>query len=357
MHPPSPTVAASASASASAAAPDVDVAAPATVSPPAPPSLTSGPQRLTIYPIEHHDIWRCYKTQLASFWSPEEVDFSKDRDQWLTKLTDDERWFIRSILAFFAASDSVVSLNIMNNFCKEVTVIEAQVTYTYQAMMENVHAEAYSIMIDTYVQDIDEKRRMFENLGDVRSAQLKVDWAKRWASSDAPFASRLLAFAIVEGLFFSGAFCAIYWIKQRNLLPGLTKSNEFIARDEGQHTEFACLLYRKLPESARLSPAEVRATFEDAVRVEKEFILESIPCRMIGMNSVLMSQYIEYVADGILAMLGYDAMYGTANPFGFMDLIGMRGRSNFFEERVSLYQRAVSLSAEQSNGMLYHDDF
>jgi ribonucleotide reductase beta subunit family protein with ferritin-like domain len=315
--------------------------------------LLTATQRLTVYPIEHHDVWRAYKTQLASFWTPEEVDFSKDREQWITKLTDDERWFLRSILAFFAASDSVVSLNLMDNFCREVRMIEAQVAYTYQAMMENVHAEVYSIMIDTYVQDVDEKRRMFENLGDVRSVQLKVEWANNWAKSEAPFANRLVAFAIVEGLFFSGAFCAIYWIKQRNLLPGLTKSNEFIARDEGQHTEFACLLYRKLT-TTRMAQSDVHVVFRDAVAVEKEFIIESIPCRMVGMNSVLMGQYIEYVADGILGMLGYEQLYGTANPFGFMDLIGMGGRSNFFEERVSLYQRAMNLGDQSS---VYTEDF
>jgi ribonucleotide reductase beta subunit family protein with ferritin-like domain len=317
--------------------------------------LLSGPQRYTVYPIEHHDVWRAYKMQLASFWTAEEVDFSKDREQWLTKLNDDERLFIRSILAFFAASDSVVSLNLMDNFCKEVRIVEAQIAYTYQAMMENVHAEVYSIMIDTYVQDVNEKREMFEALGNIRSVQMKVEWAKKWATSDKPFATRLVAFAIVEGLFFSGAFCAIYWMKQRNLLPGLTKSNEFIARDEGQHTEFACLLYNKLT-STRLTQAVAHDMFRDAIKVEKDFILESIPCRLVGMNSDLMSQYIEYVADGILVMLGYEKLFQTANPFGFMDLIGMRGRSNFFEERVSLYQRADVLDVNSDEG-LYTNDF
>ena len=322
------------------------------------PILTAT-QRYTVYPIEHHDVWRAYKNQLACFWTAEEVDFSKDREQWTSKLTDDERWFVRSILAFFAASDSVVSMNLMDNFCREVRVIEAQIAYTYQAMMENVHAEVYSIMIDTYIQDPQEKTDMFEALGNMRSVQLKVEWAKKWAASDAPFANRLVAFAIVEGLFFSGAFCAIYWLKERNLLPGLTKSNEFIARDEGQHTEFACLLYNKLA-STRLSQEVVHAMFRDAIVVEKDFIMEAIPCRMIGMNSELMSQYIEYVADGILAMLGYAPLFGTANPFGFMDLIGMRGRSNFFEERVSLYQRADVLNADAGKmdaGALFVEDF
>jgi ribonucleotide reductase beta subunit family protein with ferritin-like domain len=318
--------------------------------------LESTPQRLTVYPIEHSDIWRAYKLQLASFWTAEEIDFSKDRDQWLSKLTDDERLFIRNILAFFAASDSVVSLNIMNRFCKEVTSLEAQITYTYQAMMENIHAEVYSIMIDTYITDPQEKADMFANLGGVKSVQMKVQWAQKWAQSDSPLAQRLVAFAIVEGLFFSGAFCAIYWIKQRNLLPGLTKSNEFISRDEGQHTDFGCLLYNKM--SAKLNEADVSEIMEEAVEVEKEFILESIPCRLIGMNSELMRQYIEFVADGLLVKLGYKPRYGSANPFPFMDLIGMGGRSNFFEERVSLYQRADVLNSDKGLGdVIYNDDF
>lgn len=303
-------------------------------------------QRLTVYPIEHADIWRAYKTQLASFWTAEEVDFSKDREQWTGKLTADERNFVKNVLAFFAASDSVVSLNLMQNFCKEVTAIEAQIAYTYQAMMENVHAEVYSIMIDTYIQDPAEKTQMFEQLAGVRSVQMKVKWAADWAASDAPFGQRLVAFAIVEGLFFSGAFCAIYWIKQRGLLPGLTKSNEFIARDEGQHTEFACLLYSKLPAAERLTEADAHAIFREAVTIETDFIVESIPCRLIGMNATLMTQYIEYVADGLLAKLGYRGIYGASNPFSFMDLIGMSGRSNFFEERVSMYQRADVLNVD-----------
>jgi ribonucleoside-diphosphate reductase beta chain len=316
--------------------------------------LLSAEQRLTVYPIVHTEIWQHYKRQLASFWTPEEIDFSKDRDQWNNKLSDDERRFVRSILAFFAGSDSVVSLNIMNSFCKEVKLLEAQIAYTYQAMMENVHAEVYSIMIDVYVTDPDERDDMFRNLGSIPSVRRKVEWAQRWALSDpseaseapkASFARRLLAYAIVEGLFFSGAFCAIYWLKQRNLLPGLTKSNEFIARDEGQHTEFAITLYRMMRRT-RLSEAEAHAIFRDAVAVEAEFITESIPCRLIGMNSTLMTEYVEYVADGLLAKLGYGHLYGSANPFPFMDLIGMAGRSNFFEERVSLYQRADVLNED-----------
>ena len=316
--------------------------------------LLCAEQRLTVYPLHHPEIWNHYKKQLASFWAAEEIDFSKDRDQWQNKLNDDERRFVRSILAFFAASDSVVSLNIMNTFCSEVKVLEAQIAYTYQAMMENVHAEVYSIMIDVYVTDPEERDDMFGNLGSIPSVKSKVAWAQRWslqagAPVKAPFARRLMAYAIVEGLFFSGAFCAIYWIKQRNLLPGLTKSNEFIARDEGQHTEFACLLYGML-RGSRLSEAEAHAMFREAVAVETEFITESIPCRLVGMNAALMTAYIEYVADGLLVRLGYRSVYGSANPFPFMDLIGMAGRSNFFEERVSHYQRADVLNEDRGAG-------
>lgn len=317
-------------------------------------------QRHTTYPIKHPDIWHAYKLQVASFWTPEEIDFSKDRDQWEKRLTPDERHFVKSVLAFFAASDSIVSLNIMDNFCNDCRVLEAQYAYTYQANMENTHAEVYSLMIETYIQDPSEKARMFDELGGMKTVTQKFEWARKWAAADAPFAHRLVAFAIVEGLFFSGCFCAIYWIKQRGLLPGLTKSNEFIARDEGQHTDFACLLYNKLT-STRLAQDHVHAMFREAVAIEKEFICESLPCRLIGMNADLMSQYIEYVADGILAKLGYDPLYRTSNPFGFMDLIGMVGRSNFFEERVSLYQRADVLNKDRLLGgkevALFSDDF
>ena len=235
-------------------------------------------------------------------------------------------------------------------------MLEAQITYTFQAMMENVHAEVYSIMIDVYVTDPDERDDMFANLGSLPCVRQKVEWAHKWSirvqpdaeqpatAAAAGFAPRLLAYAIVEGLFFSGAFCAIYWLKQRNLLPGLTKSNEFIARDEGQHTEFACLLYSKL--GFRLSEADAHSIFREAVDIESDFITESIPCRLVGMNSVLMTQYVQYVADGLLSKLGYRTIYGSENPFSFMDLIGMTGRSNFFEERVSMYQRADVLNED-----------
>lgn len=306
--------------------------------------LLRSTQRFTLYPLQHADVWALYKRQLASFWTAEEIDFSKDREQWNSALSDDERHFLKHVLAFFAGSDSIVALNLMDNFCREVQVLEAQIAYTFQAAMEGVHSEVYSMMIDTYVSDPREKADIFHNMGGVQSVLLKMRWAQRWSlDADAPFAHRLVAFAIVEGLFFSGAFCAIYWLKERNLLPGLTKSNEFIARDEAMHTEFACLLYSKLTHT-RLTEAHVHELFRDAVRVETEFINESIPCRLIGMNADLMAEYIQHVADRLLAQLGYAQLFGARNPFPFMDMIGLLGRSNFFEERVSLYQRADVLN-------------
>lgn len=363
---PTPTTHTSASASASASVPRE-------------PLLTEPEiERQTVYPIRYPQIWHAYKGQLASFWSPEEIDFSKDRRDWNERLSDNERAFIKGVLTFFAASDTVVSLNLMNSFCKEVKVLEAQIAYTYQAMIENIHAEVYSIQIESCIRDPEEKRAIFESLGDCQTVRAKVEWARTWAAAGptagseaagsadgidgiegngavvagpaaVPFAKRLLAFAIVEGLFFSGAFCAIYWIKQRNLMPGLTKSNEFIARDEGQHTDFACLLYGML-QYTRVPQEEAHSMMREAVEIEKHFITEVIPCRMIGMNADLMSTYIEYVADGLLVKLGYEPTFGAtaSNPFPFMDLIGMAGRSNFFEERVSLYQKADVMAGAES---------
>ena len=318
-------------------------------------------QRFAVYPIQHHDLWLLYKQQLAAFWTAEEIDFSRDREQWNTLLNDDERHFLRCVLAFFASADTLVSLNLTENFCKEVPILEAQIAYTYQAMMENIHAEAYSMQIEALIQDDDEKTALFESVGGVLSVERKVEWARRWGldrDGSASLPLRLVAFAIVEGVFFSGCFCAIYWIKQRNLLPGLTKSNEFIARDEGQHTKFGCALYAKLRREARLPQEDVHALFREAVAIEKEFICEAIPCRLVGMNSDLMSRYIEYVADGILRMLGCDPLYGSDNPFDFMEMCGVASRVNFFECRPSEYQRADVLNRDNADGqrnVLYDD--
>ncbi len=319
--------------------------------------LLNEEQRFTLFPIRHPDIWHLYKLQIASFWVPGEIDLGKDGEHWNNVLTEPERVFVKHVLAFFAGTDTIVALNLMDNFCKEVSLLEAQIAYTYQAMTEGIHSEVYSMMIDAYIKDPVEKAELFHNMGNVDSVKKKMAWAERWSlnAEDAPFSHRLLAFAIVEGLFFSGAFCAIYWLKNRNLLPGLTKSNEFIARDEGMHTEFACLLYDKL-EHTKLTQEETHAMFSEAVSVEKEFITESIPCRLIGMNAELMSTYIEFVADRLLMRLGYAPLYGSRNPFPFMDLIGMVARSNFFEERVSLYQQSKVMDAS-NNDLTYDDDF
>ena len=355
------------------------------------PSMKHAKQRYSLFPIQNPDVWGLYKKQLASFWTVEEIDFSKDREQWNNLLVDEERHFLKHVLAFFAGTDAIVALNLLDNFTKDVKLLEAQIAYMFQAAMEGIHSEAYSLMIETYITDGEEKERLFNSIENVPTVAHKMAWAEKWALLDKDddasseteektepteraaaaaaggeafersnrdvrpsFARRLIAFCIVEGLFFSGAFCAIYWIKQRNLLPGLTKSNEFIARDEGMHTEFGCLMYNELPESEKLPHEEVHAMFRDAVEVEKEFINESIPCRMVGMNAELMSTYIEYVADLLLAALRYEPIYGSRNPFSFMDLIGMSGRSNFFEERVSQYQRADVLNTGRT--LTYNED-
>jgi ribonucleotide reductase beta subunit family protein with ferritin-like domain len=307
---------------------------------------------------------------VQAFWTADEIDFGEDRNQWNDLLTDDERHFIKYVLAFFAGTDAIVALNLLENFSKEVTLLEAQMAYMFQAAMESIHSEVYSLMIDTYIRDGEEKQRLFHSMETIPTVAKKMAWAEKWSLADqegeegrpaASFARRLLAFCIVEGLFFSGAFCAIYWIKQRNLLPALTKSNEFISRDEGMHTQFGCLMYARLPAEERLAQEEVHDIFRDAVDVEKEFINESIPCRLVGMNAELMSTYIEYVADMLLADLGYDRIYGSKNPFSFMELIGMSGRSNFFEERSSQYQRADKMNANaltfDEKSILKEDDF
>lgn len=337
---------------------------------PPPPSsscpLLCGEVRKATYPIEDLELWQHYKRQQASNWVAEEIDFKDDREQWNTLLNDDERHFLRCVLAFFAHSDGVVALNIMRNFCGEVRSLEALYTYGVQVAIENVHAEVYSIMIDKFITDPVERADMFDRMGSHPSVIAKIEWAKRWAldADDVPFIRRLLAFIVVEGIFFSGCFCAIYWIKQRNLLPGLTKSNEFIARDEGQHTEFGCTLYNRFPPPERLAQEEVHAFFGEAMAIERAFIVESVPCRLVGINSDLMSEYLEHVCDGVMARIGYDPMYGTPNPFPWMENLTMNQKSNFFEERVSVYQRADLLSvavaedgASAAHNPLFDTDF
>jgi ribonucleoside-diphosphate reductase subunit M2 len=304
-------------------------------------------QRYVVYPIREQEVFDLYKKQVASFWTPEEIDFSKDIDDWENRLNEDERRFIKFILVFFASADTIVSLNLMENFTREVPYLEAQMAYTFQAAMENIHAEVYSIMIETYIKDKSEKDMLFRDVPVLDTVRAKTEWAKKWASSseqpDSSLCRRLLAFVIIEGLFFSASFCAIYWLKQRNLLPGLTKSNEFIARDESMHTEFGCLLFQKLCGGDAVNTVTLHQMMREAVLIETAFICDGMSCRMIGMNADLMSQYVHFVADNLCHMLGQPILYGTPNPFPFMDMLGMSARSNFFEERVSLYQKACAV--------------
>jgi ribonucleotide reductase beta subunit family protein with ferritin-like domain len=293
-------------------------------------------QRLCLAPIKHHDIWQLYKKQLDSFWTREEIDLSKDYDDF-KKLDKNTKYFIKYILAFFATSDGSVFLNLMENFTKEVKIMEAQICYQFQGMMEAIHSEVYSLMIEELIKDENEKEELFNAIEKIPCIKRKAEWGQIWATSKTKFAQRLIAFAIVEGIFFSGSFCAIYWLKQQNILPGLTQSNEFIARDEAQHCEYACLLYSKIIN--KIPEVTVKQMIIDAVRIEKEFIIESLPCKLIGMNSTLMSQYIEFIADKLIQNLGYSKIYNVLNPFPFMENINLNLKSNFFETRTTSYQK------------------
>jgi ribonucleoside-diphosphate reductase beta chain len=317
------------------------VAAPATEEKPLlrEPLLTESVDRFVVFPIQHADLWAKYKQHMAVFWTPEEIDLSKDTAHW-EKLSDQERHFIKHILGFFAGSDGIVMENLATRFMREVQWPEAKFFYSCQNLLEAVHSETYSLLIDTYINDPTEKNQLFKAIQTIPCVQKKADWAMTWIDNkDASFATRLLAFAAVEGIFFSGAFCAIFWLKQRGIMPGLTVSNEFIARDEGLHTEFACLLYTKLVN--RLSKQQAHKIIRDAVKIEKQFITKSLPCELIGMNAKLMSQYIEFVADRLLLQLGYPKAYSAANPFSFMENMSLENKDNFFEKRVSTYAKAA----------------
>jgi ribonucleotide reductase beta subunit family protein with ferritin-like domain len=298
--------------------------------------LLTEEQRLCLAPIRHYDIWNLYKKQLDSFWTREEIDLSKDYDDF-KKLDSNTKYFIKYILAFFATSDGSVFLNLMEHFSKEVKIMEAQICYQFQGMMEAIHSEVYSLMIEELIKDEDEKIELFNAINTIPCIKRKAEWAETWGKSDTKFAQRLVAFAAVEGIFFSGSFCAIYWLKQQNILPGLTQSNEFIARDEASHCDFACLLYSKIVN--KLPESTVYQMIIDAVRIEKEFIIESLPCKLIGMNSDLMSQYIEFIADRLISNLGYSKIYNVTNPFSFMENINLKLKSNFFETRTTTYQK------------------
>ena len=295
--------------------------------------------RFVMFPIEYDDIWEMYKKQVDSFWRAEEIDLSKDMHDWDYKLTEDDRLFISTILAFFAASDGIVCENLALRFMNEVQVAEARAFYGFQIAMENIHSETYSLLIDTYIRDKNVKSMLFQGIQHFPCIQQKAKWAQKWiADENASFGMRLVAFACVEGIMFSGAFCAIYWLKKRGLMPGLTFSNELISRDEALHAEFAVLLYKKLKN--RMSVSQIEEIIRDAVDVETEFICEALPCRLIGMNSILMTQYIQFVADRLLVQLGYDKIYRVHNPFEWMELISIESKANFFESKVSCYALA-----------------
>lgn len=302
------------------------------------PLLKPNKDRFVLFPIKEHEIWKMYKQSMASFWTAEEIDLHQDLTDW-GKMSEDEQFFIKHVLAFFAASDGIVLENLAVNFTKEIQSPEARCFYGFQIMMENVHAETYSLLIDTYIKDPKEQDYLFHAIDNVPAVKRKADWAMRWLSQKkATFAERLVAFAAVEGIFFSGSFCAIFWLKKRGIMPGLTFSNELISRDEGLHTEFAALIHNKLRRGA--GEATITRIIADAVEIEKEFIIEAIPAKLIGMNSDMMGQYIEFVADRLLVMLGCTKIYNTANPFPWMEMISMEGKTNFFEKRVAEYQKA-----------------
>ena len=302
------------------------------------PLLTADDNRYVMFPIIYDDVWQMYKRQVDCFWRAEEVDLSKDLNDW-KQLNEDEQKFIKMVLAFFAASDGLVLENLAVRFMSDVQLSEARAFYGFQIAMENIHSEMYSILIDTYIQDSTEKTTLFEATQNYPCITKKANWAKKWLGDNrSSFAARLVAFAAIEGIFFSASFASIYWIKKRGLMPGLTLSNEFISRDEALHTEFAVLLYSKLHK--KLNKTRIYDIIQEAVEIEKEFITEAIPCRMIGMNSKLMVQYIEFVADRLLLQLGYDKVYKSPNPFDFMELISVETKVNFFERTNSEYALA-----------------
>ena len=319
------------------------------------PLLSEDDNRYVMFPIKDNDIWGMYKKQIDSFWRAEEIDLSKDMTHW-NNLKDDERYFIKMVLAFFAASDGIVLENLGLRFLGDVQLAEARAFYGFQIAMENIHSETYSLLIDTYIKDREEKTKLFEAMNNFSCIEKKAKWAQKWINDKrSSFATRLIAFACVEGIHFSGSFCAIYWLKKRGLLPGLTFSNELISRDEALHTEFAVLLYNKLEK--KISKKRIQEIITEAVEIEKEFINEAIPCRMIGMNSTMMSQYIEFVADRLAVQLGNDKIYNSSNPFDWMEMISLEGKTNFFEKVVSDYSLSTKEGKEDAFDFGGSDDF
>ena len=308
------------------------------------PLLTPNDNRFVMFPIQDQSIWEMYKKQVDCFWRAEEIDLSKDMNHW-ESLNADERSFLSMILAFFAASDGIVLENLAQRFMGEVQLAEARAFYGFQIAMENIHSQTYSLLIDSYIKDPQEKDKLFNAITHYPCIKKKADWAQKWIHDNrSTFATRLVAFACVEGIFFSGAFCSIYWMKKRGLMPGLTFSNELISRDEALHTEFAVLLYSKLVK--KMGKARIHEIIKEAVDIETEFICEALPCRLIGMNSQLMTQYIQFVADRLSVQLGYDKIYNVANPFDWMELISLEGKTNFFEKKVGDYALANKTKSE-----------
>jgi ribonucleoside-diphosphate reductase beta chain len=320
------------------------------------PILQENKDRFVIFPIKHQDIWEWYKKQEACIWTAEEIDLHTDLNDWNNKLNADEKYFIKHILAFFAASDGIVNENLAENFVSEVQYPEAKFFYGFQIMMENIHSETYSLLIDTYVKDEAEKNELFHAIETFPAIKEKAEWALKWISSDS-FAERLIAFAAVEGIFFSGSFCSIYWLKKRGLMPGLTFSNELISRDEGMHCDFAVHLHNhhlvnKVPK------ARITEILTNALDIERKFITESLPASLIGMNANLMTQYLEFVTDRLLVELGCDRVYNSSNPFDFMDMISLQGKTNFFEKRVGEYQKAGVMNTDsEAQKITFDADF
>ena len=319
------------------------------------PILVKNNDRFVLFPIIHSDIWQFYKKAEASFWTAEEIDLSQDLIDWNEKLTDDERHFIKHVLAFFAASDGIVNENLAENFLSEVQYTEAKFFYGFQITIENIHSETYSLLIDTYIRDDKEKTYLFNAVDTIPCVKQKADWALRWID-EGSYAERLIAFAAVEGIFFSGSFCSIFWLKKRGLMPGLSFSNELISRDEGLHCDFACLLYNNHLVN-QLPKETVTKIITDAVEIEKIFVTDAIPVKLIGMNADLMQQYIEFVADRLLGELGCKTVYNATNPFDFMDMISIQGKTNFFEKRVAEYQKAGVLNSGENQSFSLDEDF
>jgi ribonucleoside-diphosphate reductase beta chain len=309
--------------------------------------LEENPNRFVIFPLKYRDIWEKYKQAQMSNWTAEEIELSPDLVDWDEKLNDNEKHYIKNVLAFFAASDGIVNENLAENFVKEVQYPEAKFFYGFQIAMENVHSETYSLLIDTYIRDNEEKERLFNAIETVPSVKKKAEWALKWIDS-ASFAERLIAFAAVEGIFFSGSFCAIFWLKKRGLMPGLTFSNELISRDEALHCEFACLLHNKYIQN-KVTEERIKEIICEAVEIEKEFITDSLPVSLIGMNEKLMSQYIEFVADFWLVELGCTKVFNSENPFEFMEMLSLQGKTNFFEKRVGEYQKVSDREVDFDN--------